>query len=187
MPRKGNGRTSKQGQLVQIILWRHAQAHDDAPDEARRLTDIGHIHAQRMANWLMQRLDGDYQVWTSEAQRTQETAAYLNTKPLPMRSLNPTARYQDLLSLISRQSLDTNLIIVGHQPWLGHLCHCLLNRTDSSHQLYPVNKGMIWWFTIDATEPQLHSRLKVIMPPDLIDPIRPASSQLGTKPILTKI
>ncbi|MBP6345125.1 MAG: histidine phosphatase family protein [Neisseriaceae bacterium] len=152
---------------MEIILWRHAQAHEEAPDEARRLTELGHEQAQRMANWLKQRLAPSHQVWTSEARRTQQTAAYLSPAALPMRALNPEARYQDILHLISRQPLDASLVLVGHQPWLGHLCHCLLNRTDTSVQLYPVSKGVMWWFQIDATEPQLRSRLKAMMPPDL--------------------
>jgi len=153
---------------VDIILWRHAHAHDDTPDEARRLTKEGHAQARRMAAWLNQRLNGDYEVWTSEAVRTQETAAYLRSPALPMRGLNPEARYEDILNLIQRRPLNSAIVLVGHQPWLGHLCYCLLNRTLSSSQLYPVSKGVMWWFKIDAMEPQLHSRLKAMMPPDLV-------------------
>lgn len=152
---------------MEIILWRHAQAHEDAPDAARRLTETGHAQAQRMAAWLNQRLNPEYEVWTSEALRTQETAAYLRAPALPMRSLNPEARYPDILNLIARRPLASTLVIVGHQPWLGHLCACLHNRSATSAQLYPVGKGCMWWFHIDATEPQLHSRLKAMMPPDL--------------------
>ncbi len=152
---------------MDIILWRHAQAHDDALDQARRLTDEGHQQAQRMATWLNQRLDAPYEVWTSEALRTQETAAYLNHAALPMRSLNPDARYQDILDLIRRRPRQSALVLVGHQPWLGHLCHCLLNRTDSSNLLYPVSKGVMWWFKINTTEPQRYSSLKAMIPPDL--------------------
>ncbi|MBP6115020.1 MAG: histidine phosphatase family protein [Neisseriaceae bacterium] len=153
---------------MEIILWRHAQADDAAVDEARRLTEVGHAQAQQMAAWLSQRLGSDYQVWCSEARRSQETAAHLHPRPLPMRSLNPDAGYQDILNLIQRQPLDAALVLVGHQPWLGHLCHCLLNRTATSTALYPASKGAIWWFSIDAMEPQPHSRLKAMLSPDLV-------------------
>lgn len=155
---------------MDIILWRHAEAQDDTPDLLRCLTETGKAQAKQMAAWLDQRLNHGYDVWTSEALRTQETAAHLRPPALPMRALNPEASYSAILNLIQRRPLDSTLVLVGHQPWLGHLCHCLLNRTTISTQLYPVSKGVIWWFKIDAAEPQLHSRLKAMMPPDLVSP-----------------
>ncbi|MBP6562068.1 MAG: histidine phosphatase family protein [Neisseriaceae bacterium] len=166
---------------MDIILWRHAQVNDDAPDQLRCLTELGHQQAQQMASWLDQRLSDDYAVWTSEAQRTRQTAAYLKHPALAMSGLNATAAYQDVLALIQRQPLNASLVLVGHQPWLGHLCHCLLNRTPTSNRLYPVSKGVIWWFGIDATEPLLHSRLKVMLSPDLVLPTAGSETNRGKK------
>ena len=62
---------------MDIILWRHADAEYGPPDLQRRLTDKGHRQAEAAAKWLNRHLPADYQVWASEAARSQQTAAYL--------------------------------------------------------------------------------------------------------------
>ena len=71
---------------MDIILWRHADAEYGPPDLQRRLTEKGHRQAEAAAKWLNRHLPADYQVWASEAARSQETAAYLG------RTLDPAWR-----------------------------------------------------------------------------------------------
>ena len=41
---------------MELVLWRHADAEDGIPDEARKLTPKGIRQAERMAAWLRERL-----------------------------------------------------------------------------------------------------------------------------------
>ena len=41
---------------MELILWRHADAEDGAPDLERRLTPKGRKEAERVAAWLLAHL-----------------------------------------------------------------------------------------------------------------------------------
>src|SRR5947208_88013 len=58
---------------MELILWRHADAEDGTPDLARRLTKKGRKQAERVAEWLEERLPGDYVLLCSPALRERET------------------------------------------------------------------------------------------------------------------
>src|SRR5205085_11789426 len=62
---------------MDLILWRHAEAEDEARggDLARALTLRGRAQAERMAAWLGPRLPGKTRIVASPARRCQETAA----------------------------------------------------------------------------------------------------------------
>ncbi len=60
---------------MNLVLWRHAEAEDGVPDEARKLTAKGHRQAAAMAAWLDAQLPASRRVLVSPAQRTRETAA----------------------------------------------------------------------------------------------------------------
>ena len=60
---------------MELILWRHAEAEDGAPDSARKLTGKGEKQAAKIAQWLKPRLPRDCRVITSPTQRTVQTAA----------------------------------------------------------------------------------------------------------------
>src|SRR5690606_26263369 len=68
---------------MNLILWRHAEAEDIAPDHSdvnRRLTDRGHKQAQKMGAWLDQQLPAATRILVSPAQRTRQTADALGRK-----------------------------------------------------------------------------------------------------------
>ena len=60
-----------------MILWRHAEAQDGFPDEARVLTPKGMRQAERMAAWLAPRIEGA-RLLASPAARAVGTAAALS-------------------------------------------------------------------------------------------------------------
>ena len=62
---------------MDLILWRHADAQDGAPDLGRELTDKGHRQAADMAKWLKLHLPKGTKVLVSPAARTQQTARAL--------------------------------------------------------------------------------------------------------------
>ena len=73
---------------MQLILWRHAQAQEGDNDLARPLTAKGHKQARKMARFLQQKLSGGYHVWVSEAERSRQTAAYLQHPAKVQAALN---------------------------------------------------------------------------------------------------
>ena len=65
---------------MELILWRHADAEDGAPDLERRLTAKGRKDAERVAGWLLRHLPADFKVVASPAARAQETAQALGMR-----------------------------------------------------------------------------------------------------------
>ena len=68
---------------MELILWRHADAFelkDGENDFDRPLTPKGERQAQRMAQWLNQRLAHSTRILASPAVRSQQTAKTLGRK-----------------------------------------------------------------------------------------------------------
>ncbi|MEA3194623.1 MAG: phosphohistidine phosphatase, partial [Betaproteobacteria bacterium] len=57
---------------MDLILWRHAEAEEGGADLERKLTAKGLKQAERVANWLLQRLPGKFAVVASPAARAQQ-------------------------------------------------------------------------------------------------------------------
>jgi phosphohistidine phosphatase len=76
---------------VDLIIWRHAEAEDGVPDLERRLTAKGRKQAERVAQWLLQRLPARFAVIASPAARAQQTAEALGVPVKTDRSLAPGA------------------------------------------------------------------------------------------------
>ncbi|MBP6559599.1 MAG: histidine phosphatase family protein, partial [Burkholderiaceae bacterium] len=63
--------------MMDLILWRHAEAQDEADDREdlqRTLTSRGEKQAARMAAWLDRQLPDGVRVLCSPARRTEQTA-----------------------------------------------------------------------------------------------------------------
>ena len=61
---------------MDLILWRHAEAHEAAPGEddmSRSLTPRGERQAFRMAQWLERQLPEGTRILCSPAKRTEQT------------------------------------------------------------------------------------------------------------------
>ena len=60
--------------MMDLILWRHAQAEVGEPDEGRALTQQGRKQAARMAAWLDRSLPNGCRILCSPTMRTVQTA-----------------------------------------------------------------------------------------------------------------
>ena len=64
-----------------------------------------------------------------------------------------------------------DIIVVGHQPWLGRVASHLLSGQE---QDWSVKKSAIWWLShrLRKQEDQEKAQtvLRLVMPPDLITP-----------------
>lgn len=116
-----------------IFLWRHADAAsisaDSPTDIQRQLTALGVQQAQQMAKWLACQLPEDITVFSSPAKRTLQTATSLGKEIVIVDKLAPGASLLEVLTGLhdAQQNHMTaqNVVIVGHQPWIGQLANYL--------------------------------------------------------------
>jgi phosphohistidine phosphatase len=150
-----------------ILLWRHAEAKPAADgscenDMARELTKKGQIQAKLVAQWLKQHLPKETMLISSPAVRAYQTAKALKTKVIINEDLKPDASLQAVLDcLTTLEHSQKNLLIVGHQPWLGQLVTHLAGFSGAE---VDIKKGAIWWLRLSLIQPasKLPSRYKII-------------------------
>lgn len=146
---------------MDLILWRHADAEDGVPDEARRLTAKGRKQAQKMAAWLAARLPADCRVIVSPAARTRETAAAFTEQFVIEKALSTAATPQGVLKAAGWPDATGAVIVVGHQPTLGAVAALALTGEAAA---WSLKKGAIWWLSRDADG----VRVKAVMTPGIL-------------------
>ncbi|MEA3084958.1 MAG: phosphohistidine phosphatase [Paraburkholderia sp.] len=152
---------------MDLILWRHAEAEDfAASDLARALTTRGRKHAQNVAKWLRTRLPDDAVVLASPAVRTIQTAETLSDQYRVVRELAPNASADDVLKAAGwPKGIAPTVVIVGHQPTLGHVAARLLGNSNAS---WPLKKAGLWWIESRERDGEDQAVLRAAMSPDLI-------------------
>lgn len=131
---------------MDLVLWRHADAEDGIPDEARRLTAKGRKQAKKMAAWLATHLPAGYRVIVSPAARARETAAALTGRAIIEKAVSTAATPQGVLKAVGWPEGSGAVIVVGHQPTLGAVAALALT---GEAQAWSVKKGAIWWIARD--------------------------------------
>jgi phosphohistidine phosphatase len=143
-----------------IILWRHAEAESAdvelvEDDMARVLTSKGQRQAKRMARWLRLYLPKETMLLCSPAVRCEQTVEALNHKVNISLALRPAANLQDILNALTNlESPKQNLLLIGHQPWLGQL---VTHLTGFSGAALTIKKGAIWWLRQSLAQPTASS------------------------------
>jgi phosphohistidine phosphatase len=148
---------------MDLILWRHAEARDGAPDSGRELTGKGQRQAKAMAAWLEPRLPKGTRVITSPATRCQQTAAALGEfEEVPAIGVGASAR--EVLKAAGWTEATGAVVLVGHQPTLGRVAALLLTGEEAD---WSVKKGGVWWFTSRHHNGEPEVVLQAVMSPDL--------------------
>lgn len=147
---------------MDLILWRHADAEDGVPDEARRLTAKGHKQAGKMAAWLAERLPAAYKVVVSPAIRARETAAALTDTVMIEPAVSTSATPHGVLRAAGWADGDGTIIVVGHQPTLGAVAALALTGEAAAWRL---KKGAIWWLARDGNRGVL---VRAVLTPGLL-------------------
>jgi len=150
---------------MDLILWRHAEAEDGAPDLERRLTAKGHKTAARVAAWLLQRLPAKFVVLASPARRAQETAQALAVPYRTVEALAPGATVKAILEAADWPARRTAVVVVGHQPDLGRAAAHLVSGEASS---WSVKKGGLWWITNRVRDDAAQVVVRAVVAPDLL-------------------
>ena len=145
---------------MDLILWRHADAEDAAPDLERRLTQKGRQQAARVADWLRARLPQDFTVLSSPAARAREPAEALLGAPRIVDALAPGAPVRRIVEAAGWPRGDGTVVVVGHQPDLGRALAYLVAGRESE---WSLQKGALWW--LESDQPVL---VKAALSPDLL-------------------
>jgi phosphohistidine phosphatase len=132
--------------MRQVLLWRHAQAHDGSPDFQRSLTDVGLAQAATVGQWIASHGPDNLQVLSSPAVRAQQTAsALIRVAALRIQTesaLAPDRTWMQVRDLLEQRLGAEPLLLVGHQPWVGQVVAWLMTGQP---QLWSVKKAALWW------------------------------------------
>jgi phosphohistidine phosphatase len=145
---------------MDLILWRHADAEDGAPDLERRLTKKGRKQAERVAEWLLARLPKAFVVIASPAARAQETAEALGVRFKTVDQLAPGASVAKILKAAGWPDAGGAVVLVGHQPDLGR---AVAHLVCGAHAEWSIKKGGLWWLESD-----LPVTVRAVISPDLL-------------------
>jgi len=160
---------------MDLILWRHAEAHDhpdavagrqgDALDLARRLTPRGEKQAARMAAWLDRQLPDTARVWSSPAQRCEQTALALGRRYKLCDAIAPEREPQAVLDLVQWPDGKSPVVVVGHQPTLGRVVAQLMGLREAD---CAVKKGAVWWLRHRVRDGASQTVLVTVQTPELL-------------------
>lgn len=151
---------------MELILWRHAEAEPgsfDKPDEARELTEKGRKQARKMAEWLNRNLPDDCRILSSPAVRTVQTAEALGRKFKTDRALATDVSAESVLRATGWPDAEDTVLVVGHQPTLGHVASLLI---AGRQQEWHLRKGSICWIASKADEDGETPYLKAVLGAD---------------------
>lgn len=153
---------------MDLILWRHAEAFEMREvenDLDRALTPKGERQAQRMADWLNQRLAHSTRIFVSPAVRCQQTAKALGKKFKTLAELAPDGNGESLLKAARWPGASEPVLVVGHQPTLGFVASYLLSEQP---QGWTIKKGAVWWIRSRNREDTEQVILQAVQSPDCL-------------------
>lgn len=153
---------------MDLILWRHAEAHaqrDGQGDLERALTSKGERQAQRMADWLNQRIAHSARILVSPALRAQQTAKALGKNFKTVEALTPDATGESLLRAARWPDSPEPVVVVGHQPTLGIVASYLLAEYP---QPWVIKKGAVWWLRSRDKDGLSQVVLQAVQSPDFL-------------------
>lgn len=153
---------------MDLILWRHAEAFEAREAENdldRALTPKGERQAQRMADWLNQRLAHSTRILVSPALRCQQTAKALGKKFKTANELAPDGNGEALLKSARWPDASEPVLVIGHQPTLGLVASYLLTEVP---QPLTIKKGAVWWIRGRNREDVAQVILQAVQSPDCL-------------------
>jgi len=150
---------------MDLILWRNAEAENGPPDLERRLTAKGRRHAERMAEWLEQRLPARFSLLSSPALRARQTAQALGVIAKTEGALAPGAAAAQILEIAGWPRSNGAVVIVGHQPDLSGVIAALLSEGAGR---WSVKKGGLWWLTNRVRHQEAQVVVRAVVSPELL-------------------
>ena len=153
--------------MMDLILWRHAEAEDGDDDEdlQRALTGRGAKQAKRVAGWLDRHLPEGTRVVTSPAIRCEHTAMALARKYKVDEKLAPNASAASVLEAAQWPHARQAMLLVGHQPGLGETVAQLLGLQGGS---CAIRKGAVWWLRTRERDGQQQTVVWAVQAPETV-------------------
>ena len=148
---------------MELILWRHAEAEDGAPDNARSLTAKGEKQADKMAAFLRAVLPHDTRILVSPTKRTRQTAQAFTNHFTTAADIAPGAAPEAILKAAGWPDGKGSVLVVGHQPALGEAAALLMTGHADG---WSIKKGAVWWFSCRAREGGCQTSLRLVIAPD---------------------
>lgn len=153
---------------MDLILWRHAEAHEAAPGEddmSRSLTPRGERQAIRMAQWLERQLPEGTRILCSPAKRTEQTVMALGRKYKLSSAITPQGTADMLLTAAQWPTSKNAVLVIGHQPILGEAISIVLGFQKPECS---VKKGSVWWLRSRLRHEGDQSILVTVQSPDML-------------------
>lgn len=150
---------------MDLILWRHAEAADGSPDDARELTEKGTKQAGKVAAFLRQHLPGDSRILVSPAARARQTAAAFSEHYTLAPTIGLGASAHAVLQAARWPNAGGTVLVVGHQPTLGAVAAQLLGSKEESLN---IKKGALWWFSLREREGSAQLTLRLVIAPEFL-------------------
>ena len=150
---------------MDLILWRHAEAEDGIPDQARELTAKGVKQAEKIAAFLHQHLPADTRILVSPTARTRQTVAALTEHFTLAPTIAPDASAEAVLHAARWPDAGGTVLVVGHQPTLGNVAAQLLACADET---LSIRKGALWWFNRRDRDGLAQTTLRLVITPDFL-------------------
>ncbi|WP_301100734.1 histidine phosphatase family protein [Propionivibrio sp.] len=149
---------------MDILLWRHAEAEQGAPDLKRKLTARGEKQAAQLAEWLKQHAPKKLRILSSPALRCQQTAHALGQPFTTDQRLGTDGTVSNLLAAIDwPDGGERAVLVVGHQPLLGQAAALLLSGEEAN---WTIKKGALWWLSKRTRPGTAQMVLTAVIPPD---------------------
>lgn len=150
---------------MDLILWRHADAEDGVPDDARKLTAKGEKQAQQVGLWLKSHLPEGARILVSPARRAQQTASALGREYETSKEVGTGASVVSVMAAAGWPDAKGAVVVVGHQPTLGRIAAVLLSGAEAD---WSVKKGGVWWFSNRLREDETQTVLRAAMSPEFL-------------------
>jgi phosphohistidine phosphatase len=154
--------------MSDLLLWRHADEVEQGEELRRPLTVRGEKQARSMAKWIRREAPKHLRILVSPALHAKQTAKLLEHPFEVSVQLGPTAKASDLLAVAGwpdgMGKRHGAVLLIGHQPALGHLAALLLSGQEES---WSIKKGSLWWFTNRTRKSETQTILRAVMSADL--------------------
>ncbi|CAH1200459.1 Phosphohistidine phosphatase, SixA [Candidatus Nitrotoga sp. BS] len=150
---------------MDLILWRHADAEDGVPDNARKLTAKGDKQAQQVGRWLKSHLPEGARILVSPAKRAQQTASALGLAFETTSELGTGASVESVMAAAGWPDAKGAVLVIGHQPTLGRIAAVLLTGAEAD---LSVKKGGVWWFSTRVQGGEMEITLRAVMSPEFL-------------------
>lgn len=145
---------------MDLILWRHADAEDGIPDDARKLTAKGEKQARQMGQWLKSHLPKDAHILVSPAKRAHQTANALGLEFEITRQVGTGASVKSVMEATGWPDAQGAVVVVGHQPTLGRMAATLLSGIEAE---WSIKKSEVWWFSSRLHNDETQTILRAVM------------------------